>query len=133
MQFLRSVLLNGTLKCYFNSKKGLNFAYLKGIYNFYLSFNFDVFFCVCWKSFFNVLQLNIGFYVNMNINFPNRLIALNTSWIWIIRWASNLTSQRGSGIVDYSTVYSKIHSAAANCDNTYIFTIHGIEMRDTNK
>ena len=35
------------------------------------------------------------------------------------------------------TVYSKIHSAAANCVtgaiHTYIFTIHGIEMRGTNK
>jgi len=36
-----------------------------------------------------------------------------------------------------STVYSKIHSAAANyvtgAINTYIFTKHGIEMRGTNK
>ena len=35
------------------------------------------------------------------------------------------------------TVYSKIHSSEANCVtgaiNTYIFTIHGIEMRGTNK
>jgi hypothetical protein len=36
-----------------------------------------------------------------------------------------------------STVYSKIHSAGANCVtatiNTYIFTIHGIEMSGTSK
>ena len=35
------------------------------------------------------------------------------------------------------TVYSKIHSAAANCVtgaiHAYIFTKHGIEMRGTNK
>ena len=36
-----------------------------------------------------------------------------------------------------STVYSKMYSAAANCVtgaiHTYNFTLHGIEMRGTNK
>ena len=40
-------------------------------------------------------------------------------------------------VATVSTVYSKIHSGATNCVtgaiDTYILTVHGIEMRGTNK